>query len=201
MEMEASRLIKADRQQVWQALNDPAMLQACIPGCESIEPLGDDRFKVAMVAAVGFIKARFVGELQLENKVENASYDLTFNGSGGPAGFGKGTASVKLSDEGADTRLSYVVKAQVGGKLAQVGARVIDGVAKKLAEEFFERLDARVSRPVDAAATPASEPGGAHVPAAHSPASAPAPKQGASKMWWGAAAVLVIVLIMLAIRD
>ncbi len=201
MEMEASRLIKADRQQVWQALNDPAMLQACIPGCESIEALGDDRFKVAMVAAVGFIKARFVGELQLQNKVENESYELTFNGSGGPAGFGKGTASVKLADEGADTRLSYVVKAQVGGKLAQVGARVIDGVAKKLAEEFFERLDARVSRPVaaDDAAAPTSAPSGARAPAAHPPV--PAPKQGVNKMWWGAAAVLVIVLIMLAVRD
>lgn len=202
MEMEASRLIKADRKQVWQALNDPAMLQACIPGCESIEPLGDDRFKVAMVAAVGFIKARFVGELQLENRIENESYDLTFNGSGGPAGFGKGSASVKLVDEGADTRLSYVVKAQVGGKLAQVGARVIDGVAKKLAEEFFERLDGRVSRPaetvaVDTGTSPTSEPG----PAAQSPAPASPPKQGASKMWWGAAAVLVIALIMLAIRD
>lgn len=205
MEMEASRLIKADRQQVWQALNDPAMLQACIPGCESIEALGDDQYKVAMVAAVGFIKARFVGELQLQNKVENTSYDLSFNGSGGPAGFGKGSASVTLADEGSDTRLSYVLNAQVGGKLAQVGARVIDSVAKKLAEEFFARLDQHVSQAETSEASAEQTAAASTASGASSnavPVSATVtPPANKKKIGWIVAAVVALLVIVFAVSD
>src|SRR5690606_15581314 len=126
MEMAAERLIAASRDEVWRCLNDPEILKACIPGCESMESTGPDSYKVAMVAAIGFIKAKFVGDLALQNKVPGVSYDLSFNGSGGAAGFGKGSASVALSDAAGGTTLAYQVKAQVGGKLAQVGARIID---------------------------------------------------------------------------
>jgi carbon monoxide dehydrogenase subunit G len=145
MEMVAERLIVAPRTEVWRSLNDPEVLKACIPGCESIEATGPDSYKIAMVAAVGFIKAKFVGDLALQNKVADQSYDLSFTGSGGPAGFGKGSASVELRDAEGGTALAYQVKAQVGGKLAQVGARIIDGVAKKMAEDFFARLDRTIT--------------------------------------------------------
>ncbi|RZS81539.1 CoxG family protein [Pigmentiphaga kullae] len=145
MEMVAERLIKAPRNEVWRCLNDPEVLKACIPGCESIDATGPDTYKVAMVAAVGFIRARFVGDLTLQNKIEDTSYDLSFNGTGGAAGFGKGAASVALGDAPDGTTLAYQVKAQVGGKLAQVGARVIDGVARKMADEFFQRLDKAIT--------------------------------------------------------
>ncbi|VCU70932.1 Carbon monoxide dehydrogenase subunit G (CoxG) [Pigmentiphaga humi] len=206
MEMLAERPIAAPRPLVWQCLNDPEVLKACIPGCESIEATGPDSYKVAMVAAVGFIKARFVGDLALQNKVADTSYDLGFNGSGGAAGFGKGSASVALAD-GADggTMLSYRVQAQVGGKLAQVGARVIDAVAKKMADEFFQRLDAHITRvaappsaDVEQAPQPAATPAAAAAPAPAAPApaaSAPAAASKPNRAWLYAAAAVAVAVV------
>ncbi|MDX3904992.1 MAG: carbon monoxide dehydrogenase subunit G [Pigmentiphaga sp.] len=186
MEMVAERLIAAPRTEVWNSLNDPEVLKACIPGCESIETTGPDSYKIAMVAAVGFIKARFVGDLSLHNKVDNTSYDLTFNGSGGPAGFGKGTASVTLGDAPGGTLLGYKVRAQVGGKLAQVGARVIDGVAKKMADEFFQRLDERMTRerPAQAEAPPIAAP-------------SPRPARISSRTWLYLAVAVALAAVVL----
>ncbi|OVZ63727.1 hypothetical protein CDO44_03460 [Pigmentiphaga sp. NML080357] len=193
MEMAAERLIEAPRNEVWRCLNDPEVLKACIPGCESIEATGPDRYKVAMVAAVGFIKARFVGDLTLQNKIADTSYDLSFNGTGGAAGFGKGAASVALSDAPGGTVLAYQVKAQVGGKLAQVGARVIDGVAKKMADEFFQRLDQVITGP-DADATTAAattDPRG-HAGSAATGSVVPAP---VSRAWIYVAAAVVVAIV------
>jgi carbon monoxide dehydrogenase subunit G len=151
MEMTGEQIIALPQQRVWEGLNDPEVLKACIPGCESIERVSDTEYRVAMTAAVGPVKAKFSGKLLLSEVNPPTSYRLSFEGSGGAAGFGKGSAFVKLSPDGAGTRLGYTVNAQVGGKLAQVGSRLIDGVARKMAEEFFQRFNEKLVGPAPAA--------------------------------------------------
>ncbi len=148
MEMTGEQLIPLPQDRVWAALNDPEVLKACIPGCETIERVSDTEYRVAMTAAVGPVKAKFNGKLILSDMNPPTSYRIAFEGSGGAAGFGKGGAQVVLSPEGTGTRLKYVANAQVGGKLAQVGSRLIDGVARKMADEFFQRFNAKVVGPV-----------------------------------------------------
>ena len=145
MEMTGSQRIALPQQRVWEALNDPQVLKACIPGCESVEKLSDTEYKLAMTAAVGPVKARFNGKLLLSDLDPPQSYTLAFEGSGGAAGFGKGSSQVNLVPEADGTRLDYTAKATVGGKLAQVGSRLIDGVARKMAEEFFTRFNETVA--------------------------------------------------------
>jgi len=145
MEMKGEQLIPSGQQRVWEALNDPEVLRACIPGCESIEKVSDTEFKITMTAAVGPVKARFNSKLLLSDLNPPTSYALAFEGSGGAAGFGKGGATVTLKPEGAATRLEYAAKASVGGKLAQVGSRLIDGVAQKMTEDFFARFNRTVA--------------------------------------------------------
>ena len=125
---------------VWQALNDPDILVQCVPGCETFKRINEHTFEVTLSASVGPIKARFLGQLSLSDIQPPNSYTLTFSGSGGAAGMGKGTASVTLVPQDTSTVLTYKVKAVVGGKLAQVGSRLIDSVAAKMANEFFTRL-------------------------------------------------------------
>jgi carbon monoxide dehydrogenase subunit G len=153
MEMTGEQFIPLPQQRVWEALNDPEVLKACIPGCESIEKVSDTEYKVAMTAAVGPVKARFSGKLLLAELNPPHSYSLNFEGSGGAAGFGKGGAQVSLTPEGSSTKLAYSAKATVGGKLAQVGSRLIDGVAKKMADDFFVKFNQTVA-PAPAAAVP-----------------------------------------------
>ncbi len=136
---------------MWEALNDPEVLKACIPGCDSIEKLSDTEYKVAMTAAVGPVKAKFSGKLQLSDLNPPSSYSLAFEGSGGAAGFGKGGAQVSLAPEAGGTKLSYTAKATVGGKLAQVGSRLVDAAARKMADDFFSRFDATVAPPAPGA--------------------------------------------------
>ena len=142
MEMTGEQLIPAAQAEVWRGLNDPEVLKACISGCESIVRLTDTEYTVVTTAAIGPVKAKFRGKLLLADLDPPNSYSLFFDGQGGAAGFGKGSAKVSLATEGAGTRLSYAVKAQVGGKLAQIGSRLIDGVARKMADEFFTRFAA-----------------------------------------------------------
>jgi carbon monoxide dehydrogenase subunit G len=151
MEMTGEQLIPVPQQRVWEGLNDPEVLKACIPGCETIEKVSDSEYRVAMTAAVGPVKAKFNGKLLLADLNPPTSYTLSFEGSGGAAGFGKGGAQVALAPEGAGTKLSYKATAQVGGKLAQVGSRLIDGVAKKMADEFFQRFNTQLTGPAPAA--------------------------------------------------
>jgi carbon monoxide dehydrogenase subunit G len=151
MEMTGEQLIPLPQQRVWEGLNDPEMLKACIPGCESIERVSDNEYRVAMTASVGPVKARFNGKLLLADVNPPTSYRLAFEGSGGAAGFGKGGAQVRLAPDGAGTKLAYTATAQVGGKLAQVGSRLIDGVAKKMADEFFQRFNEKLVGPARAA--------------------------------------------------
>jgi len=127
MELTQTHLLPVPLQTAWDALNDPAVLQRCIPGCESITAAGDNAYDVAMTAAVGPVKARFKGRMELTDIVPPTSYRLNFDGQGGAAGFGKGTAQVQLAPEGPTvTRLSYTAHAQVGGKLAQIGSRLVE---------------------------------------------------------------------------
>jgi hypothetical protein len=148
MEMSASRLIPASPDKVWQALNDPETLKACIPGCESFTRESDTRWRTMVLAKVGPVSARFAGLIELEDVVPPTGYTLRFNGEGGAAGFARGEAQVALSPaEGGQTSLAYTAKAQIGGKLAQIGSRLVDGVAAKLADDFFARFAARFAPP------------------------------------------------------
>ena len=145
MEMTGEQIIPLPQQQVWEALNDPAVLKDCIAGCDLMERVSDTEYKVGMTAAIGPVKAKFSGKLMLMDVNPPTSYALAFEGSGGMAGFGKGTAGVSLSPEGTGTKLSYTCKASVGGKLAQIGSRLIDGVARKMADDFFVKFNKRVA--------------------------------------------------------
>lgn len=140
MEIQGEKILGVPRADVWRALNDPAVLQRCLAGCDTFEADGENKYRVAMQAAVGPVRARFAGKLQLRDVVAPTSYALAFEGSGGVAGFGKGTAQVVLHDASEGTRLQYIAQAQVGGRLAQVGARLIDGVTRRMADDFFSRF-------------------------------------------------------------
>jgi carbon monoxide dehydrogenase subunit G len=145
MEMTGEQLIAAPQQEVWDALNDPQVLKACVPGCESIDRTADNEYQVLMVARVGPVAAKFKGKLTLSDIKPPDSYALSFEGQGGAAGFAKGAAQVRLAALPADkTRLAYDVKASVGGKLAQIGSRLVDAAAKKVADDFFRNFNAKV---------------------------------------------------------
>ena len=154
MDMTGERLIPAPRQRVWDALNDPAVLKDCIPGCESLEKTGDNELKATAGIKIGPISARFTGKVQLTDLDPPNSYRISGEGQGGVAGFAKGGANVSLADQGAETLLTYVVNAQVGGKIAQLGARLIDATSKQMAGIFFDRFSAHLA-PTAAAAAPA----------------------------------------------
>lgn len=145
MEMTGEQLIALPQQATWDALNDTAVLMACIPGCDSIDKQSDNEYLLTMTAKVGPVSARFKGKMTLLDVQAPDAYTLQFEGQGGVAGFAKGEAQVSLAPEGDGTRLSYSVKASIGGKLAQVGARLIDGVAKKMAEQFFTAFNKHAS--------------------------------------------------------
>jgi uncharacterized protein len=146
MEMSGEQLIPAPQQDTWRALNDPQVLKACVPGCESIDPIAENQYQVLMVARVGPVSAKFKGKLTLSDVKPPDSYSIAFEGQGGPAGFAKGGAQVRLAPEGHNTKLSYDVKASVGGKLAQIGSRLVDAAAKKVADDFFKNFNARFSK-------------------------------------------------------
>ena len=162
MEMKGSRTVPADIETTWRALNDPEVLKACIVGCESIERVSDNEYKVAMTARVGPVSARFSGRIVMSDIVAPTSYTLSFDGQGGAAGFAKGQARVALAANDPGTRIDYQATAQVGGKLAQIGSRLVDGAAAKVADDFFarfvERLGGASTEAVVAEAPGASTP-------------------------------------------
>lgn len=144
MEMSGEQIVPASQHDTWTALNDPAVLKECVPGCESIEPLGENQYQVLMVARVGPVSAKFKGKLNLTDIKPPNSYALSFEGQGGAAGFAKGGAQVRLSEKDHQTLLAYDVKASVGGKLAQIGSRLVDAAAKKVADDFFKAFNDRM---------------------------------------------------------
>jgi len=145
MEMTGEQLIPASQQDTWNALNDPEILKACVPGCEAIDPVAQNEFQVAMVARVGPVSAKFKGKLSLSDLDPPNSYSIAFEGQGGAAGFGKGSARVTLAPQEGGTRLGYTVNASVGGKLAQIGSRLVDAAARKIADDFFKTFNDKVA--------------------------------------------------------
>ena len=191
MEMTNSRLVPAPVDAVWRALNDPAALKACIPGCEALERTGEDEWQATLAARVGPVSAKFSGRMRMTDSTPPTGYTLKFEGQGGAAGFANGEARVTLAPAPQDqTTLTYVARAQVGGKLAQIGSRLIDGAAAKLADEFFEKFGAQF----------------AQVPAAVAPP-APAPRPGASTFagapWirYVALALIIGIMVWLYLRG
>ncbi len=147
MELIGERQIAASRQSVWQALNDPEILMACIPGCSELTGNPEDGFSAVVTQKVGPVKATFKGAVSLSNVVPLTSYTITGEGKGGAAGFAKGGADVTLSDVDGGTLLTYEVEARVGGKLAQIGSRLVDGFAKKMADKFFANFQIALEGP------------------------------------------------------
>jgi carbon monoxide dehydrogenase subunit G len=145
MDMTGEYRIAAPRDKVWAALNDAEILRQCIPGCDEIEKTSDTEFVAKVTAKVGPVKAKFGGKVTLSDIDPPNGYTITGEGSGGAAGFAKGGAKVSLTQIGAETMLSYSVQANVGGKLAQIGSRLIDGTARKMAEDFFGRFSTLVA--------------------------------------------------------
>jgi carbon monoxide dehydrogenase subunit G len=159
MDMSGSYRITAPREKVWAALNDPEILKQCIPGCEEIEKHSDTELTAKVVAKVGPVKAKFAGKVTLSDIDPPNGYTITGEGSGGAAGFGKGGAAVKLNPDGDDaTLLDYTAHAQVGGKLAQIGSRLIDGTARKMADDFFAKFTQVVGQPQNEADGEAEAP-------------------------------------------
>jgi len=160
MEMTSTRTVPAPVDTVWTALNDPEILKGCVPGCDLIERDGENAYRVAMAAKVGPVSAKFAGRLELADIDPPRGYTLSFDSQGGAAGFAKGEARVALApaENGAATALSYTVKAQVGGKLAQIGSRLVDGAAAKFADDFFARFTEAVAVKVGAAAVIVAAP-------------------------------------------
>lgn len=195
MEMQGSRRLAVPQQQAWDALNDPEVLKACIPGCDKVEAAGENQYAIGMAVKIGPVAARFNGKIQLTDVLPPNSYTLNFEGQGGPAGFGKGQARVNLAPptEGAGCELSYSATAQVGGKIAQVGQRLVDGVAKSMAEEFFKRFDAEMERryPQAYAAEAALPPPGAPVAA----------KKGGMPAWAWVLVALVVIAGFVLLRH
>jgi carbon monoxide dehydrogenase subunit G len=165
MELKGEQVLPLPRERVWAALNDPEILKASVPGCEAFERVGDNEFQIVMAASVGPVKARFKGKMTLSDLKPPQSYSLAFEGSGGAAGFGKGGAHVELEEDGAGTKLVYTSHAQVGGRLAQVGARLIDGVARKMAADFFGRFTVALLGQQAETSSAANAAGGVEPPA------------------------------------
>jgi carbon monoxide dehydrogenase subunit G len=191
MEMQGSRVLAITQSQAWEALNDPEVLKASIPGCDKLEAAGENRYVLGVAVKVGPVAARFAGKITLSEVQPPSSYTLSFDGQGGAAGFGKGQADVKLTPQGTGCELSYNVRAQVGGKIAQVGQRLIDGVARAMAEDFFKRFDQEMQRRYPQAYADAAA---AALPAGDA---APAPKGTSVPVWvWLiAGAVLLAALV------
>ena len=171
MDMKGERRIAAPRQVVWDALNDPEILKTSIPGCTSLDKLSDSQMKATASIKLGPISAKFAGAVQLSDLDAPNGYTISGEGQGGVAGFAKGGAKVALIDDGAGTLLSYEVNAQVGGKLAQLGARLIDATAKQMADAFFDRFSAHVAAMVPAQPEPVAP---TPTPVAHRTPHAPA---------------------------
>jgi uncharacterized protein len=208
MEMTGEFRIPATRQRVWEGLNDPEVLKRCIPGCQTLEKVSDTEFNGKVVAAVGPVRATFGGKVMLSDLNPPQSYTISGEGSGGVAGFAKGGAKVNLAEDGAATLLTYAVQAQVGGKLAQVGSRLIDGVARKMANDFFGQFAAVMApeqsapaaaetRPTAGSATvPAPEPERAAAePLLPTPLPRPAGIRLPPAVWVTGLAVIVILLL------
>jgi uncharacterized protein len=203
MDLTGEYRIPAPRETVWAALNNPDVLKACIPGCEELNKTSDTEFVARVVAKIGPVKAGFGGKVTLSDIDPPNGYTITGEGQGGAAGFAKGGAKVRLEavDGGAATVLHYSADAQIGGKLAQIGSRLVEGSAKKLADEFFAAFAAQAAAAAPASPTPAAEQP-ASPPATGQPVSQPAPivasatSSGLSPVLWITGLVIIVAAIL-----
>jgi len=188
MELKGERTISASVPETWAALNDPQTLKACVAGCESLERVGDDAFVAVVAMRIGPVSARFKGNLKLTNVQAPTSYTINFDGQGGVAGFGKGAADVALAAiDPATTRLAYQARATVGGKMAQIGSRLIDAAAAKITDDFFAAFEAQLG-----ARAPDSMP-----EAVAAPAPVQRVREPAGALGWALAAIVVVVTLAL----
>jgi carbon monoxide dehydrogenase subunit G len=189
MEMTGEYRIPASRQKVWEALNDPEILKASIPGCEELEMTSETEMTAKVTTRVGPVSAKFTGKVTLSDINPPESYKISGEGQGGVAGFAKGGAEVSLEDDGGETVLKYTATAQVGGKLAQIGSRLIDATAKKMADQFFRKFVEQVAAQAAAAEAPAE-----------APAAAPTEevaRGGISPTVWIVGVIAVVVVLLL----
>jgi hypothetical protein len=200
MDMQGSRLLAVSQQQAWDSLNDPEILKACIPGCEKFERVEENEYAVTVAVKIGPVSAKFNGKVKLADIQAPESYALQFEAQGGVAGFGQGESKVELASREGGCELKYTVHSKVGGKIAQLGQRLIDGVAKSLAEDFFKRFDEALQAKFPKAAIAESESDGvlATTPSDPSQAAAVSAAPSASNMqrWlWPALAVVAVALL------
>ena len=205
MEMTGEYKIPAARDKVWDALNDPEILAKCIPGCQELNKDSETELSATVKSKVGPVSATFKGKVSLSEIDPPNGYRISGEGSGGVAGFAKGGTEVKLAEDGEGTVLTYVADAQVGGKLAQIGSRLIDSTAKKMANEFFGKFAEEVGGPTEdasaAAELPVAEPAAAPEPASDPETAVPKSSGGGiSPAIWvgGLIAVVVVVLLIVA---
>jgi carbon monoxide dehydrogenase subunit G len=190
MDMAGERLILAPQNTVWSALNDPVILKACIPGCESLEAISESEMTAIAAVKLGPISAKFSGRVKLSDIDPPNGYTLSGEGKGGPAGFAKGAAKVRLAPAPEGTLLTYTVDAQVGGKIAQLGARLIDATAKSMADQFFTKFTEQVQALVPKSATATVSRG-------------PAVSERPNTMRWllvGAAVLIVVAVTLFLVR-
>jgi uncharacterized protein len=204
MDLTGEYRIPAPRETVWAALNNPDVLKACIPGCEELNKTSDTELVAKVVAKIGPVKAAFGGKVTLSDLDPPNGYTITGEGQGGAAGFAKGGAKVRLEavDGGAATVLHYAADAQIGGKLAQIGSRLVEGTAKKLADEFFAAFAAQAAAAAPTAAAPAATAEVASQAVAGQPVSQPAPivgsatSSGLSPVLWITGLVVIVAAIL-----
>ncbi|HEX2116782.1 MAG TPA: carbon monoxide dehydrogenase subunit G [Alphaproteobacteria bacterium] len=204
MDMTGEYRIPAARETVWRALNDPEILKQCIPGCETVEKVSDTEFTARVAVAVGPVKAKFNGRVTLTDLQPPESYTISGEGQGGVAGFGKGSANVRLEAEAPImTVLRYTAQATVGGKLAQIGARLVDATARKLADEFFSRFASVVAAPAEpgaAAPEPVATPAETVSTETPTAAAAPARPALAPVVWIPLLIAVIGILLWLVTR-
>ncbi len=186
MQLTGNRALPATAEQTWQALNDPTVLRACIPGCDRFESLDGDAYDVGMQLKIGPVSARFSGRVVLSEREPGRGYRLAFEGQGGAAGFGNGTSTVRLTPTAAGCELQYDVTASVGGRLAQLGQRLIDVAARQVADDFFKRFEVQIRAIVEA---DSAQPQAATV--------SPPARRLRPRWWWALPAGLALVLLML----
>jgi carbon monoxide dehydrogenase subunit G len=197
MDMQGSRALAVSQQQAWDSLNDPEILKACIPGCEKFERVEENEYAVTVAVKIGPVSAKFNGKVKLAGIQAPVSYALQFEAQGGVAGFGQGESKVELAPREGGCELKYTVHSNVGGKIAQLGQRLIDGVAKSLAEDFFKRFEEALQAKFAGGDVAGSEGDGIQTTMSSDSNRAPAP--GASniqRLLWPAVAAVVLAMLV-----
>ncbi|WP_120498499.1 carbon monoxide dehydrogenase subunit G [Kiloniella sp. EL199] len=200
MKMEGQQLIPAPQEKAWEALNDPEILKNSIPGCETVEKISDTEFQASITAKFGPVKAKFKGQVTLSDLNPPNSYTLSGEGKGGAAGFGKGEAKVSLESQDGQTLLNYSVNAKVGGKLAQIGSRLVDSAAKKMADDFFQAFSENVSSSPDEAISDVLDISEEHPPENSNSKEITGNTSGNNALYFALAGVILAALALYALN-